>query len=1207
MKNSKILIAICLILSVMMTLASCDLLPFGSTEHECIDANKDHKCDTCGESMGKHADANKDHVCDYGCSQSIGVCEDVDLDHACDYGCALVIGECADADLDHACDYGCGKLLGECADADKDHACDHGCGKSFGECEDADLDHACDYGCEKTFGEHADADLDHACDYGCSEGIGECVDADFDHACDYGCSIVVGEHADADLDHACDYGCSVALGEHADADKNHACDYGCSVVIGTCEDADLDHACDYGCDKAYGEHADADLDHACDYGCTVALGEHADSDKNHACDYGCSEAFGECADADLDHDCDYGCSKVYGECADADLDHDCDYGCSKVYGECVDVDLDHACDYGCSKVYGEHVDSADDADHLCDYGCKAVLEDCSDVLTDADHVCDVCGAADITSHVYGEWEKNDADTHKKTCNCGDTVTENHQWNDGVQTVAPNCTEDGLKSFECVVCQETKTESVDALGHDIITHEAQDPTCSAIGWDAYETCSRCSYSTKVEKEMIPHSFGWVVDQQPTLDADGIKHEECSVCGEKRNENTPIDKLTCNHPEMAVIEAKSANCTEAGNNEYYYCLDCGKYYSNAEGTLETTVDENVIPALGHDMLVDEAVAPDCENTGLTEGSHCSRCDHKVAQDEVAALGHDMLVDEAVAPDCENTGLTEGSHCSRCDHKVAQEEVAALGHDMLVDEAVAPDCVNTGLTEGSHCSRCDHKVAQEVAPALGHDLVTSDAVAPTCMNTGLTAGEYCTRCDHKVEQEVLPMVGHVDADGDKHCDYDGCDVVYYVLTVDGVSIVASSDNSSAYPNAYLPGTELTLVSNTYKEVNGKTHMLVGLDVNAVDNRLATDGRNTVTFTMPAADTSITAKYAEVDTTFFHDATFRTGTSYKTENWTATKIDGSGDASLEGLSGFSFLIPDNATATDSVVSNLTTAKFTTWGIDQNKLMRFVLRNNSDYDITVELHAEYWGLLVRSGNIVVPANSVVTAFMTAEVFMGQSGTVDMGIHIREDIGGDGSGKVQLDVVAGLAKKYESKPSDIVATGGSYMQYGETTVNGVTHPVEDGAGRASGSGLIMLRYDSWGTMHFFGDYRTGYYARVRGDMLGDQAIDLKNGEKMVIYVKVTSLTKTPGSYYLVASRGNNNISEDKARIIEQEINFTGAGDSHVYRIEIDPNVFYSDSKGTSANMQLGLVVNDANATSGKTSVIVQIASENIFGEEPVNQ
>ena len=39
--------------------------------------------------------------------------------------------------------------------------------------------------------------------------------------------------------------------------------------------------------------------------------------------------------------------------------------------------------------------------------------------------------------------------------------------------------------------------------------------------------------------------------------------------------------------------------------------------------------------------------------------------------------MVDDAAVAPTCTETGLTAGSHCTRCDHKVAQEEVPATGH--------------------------------------------------------------------------------------------------------------------------------------------------------------------------------------------------------------------------------------------------------------------------------------------------------------------------------------------------------------------------------------------------------------------------------------------------------------------------------------------------------------------------------------------------
>ena len=43
------------------------------------------------------------------------------------------------------------------------------------------------------------------------------------------------------------------------------------------------------------------------------------------------------------------------------------------------------------------------------------------------------------------------------------------------------------------------------------------------------------------DIAAHSFQWVIDKAATKEATGIKHEECTVCGAKRSENTVIDKL------------------------------------------------------------------------------------------------------------------------------------------------------------------------------------------------------------------------------------------------------------------------------------------------------------------------------------------------------------------------------------------------------------------------------------------------------------------------------------------------------------------------------------------------------------------------------------------------------------------------------------------------------------------------------------------
>ena len=53
----------------------------------------------------------------------------------------------------------------------------------------------------------------------------------------------------------------------------------------------------------------------------------------------------------------------------------------------------------------------------------------------------------------------------------------HTWDDGKITTEPTCTEKGVKTFTCTVCETTTyTEDVEALTHDEKTHQAKAPTC-----------------------------------------------------------------------------------------------------------------------------------------------------------------------------------------------------------------------------------------------------------------------------------------------------------------------------------------------------------------------------------------------------------------------------------------------------------------------------------------------------------------------------------------------------------------------------------------------------------------------------------------------------------------------------------------------------------------------------------------------------------
>ena len=131
----------------------------GVETDNCIDEDKNHICDICGNIISNHEDANQDHICDL-CGKVISNHEDANKDHVCDH-CDKVISNHEDADKDHVCDF-CEKIISNHEDADKDHVCDF-CGKVITNHKDADKDHVCDI-CGKTISNHEDADKDHVCD-----------------------------------------------------------------------------------------------------------------------------------------------------------------------------------------------------------------------------------------------------------------------------------------------------------------------------------------------------------------------------------------------------------------------------------------------------------------------------------------------------------------------------------------------------------------------------------------------------------------------------------------------------------------------------------------------------------------------------------------------------------------------------------------------------------------------------------------------------------------------------------------------------------------------------------------------------------------------------------------------------------------------------------------------------------------------------------
>ena len=382
-------------------------------------------------------------------------------------------------------------------------------------------------------------------------------------------------------------------------------------------------------------------------------------------------------------------------------------------------------------------------------------------------ICRLCWSEyGILGHAWGEWSSAGNGTHIRSCTrsncdavdtanctggtatcsakavcvtCGAEYGEKDSNNHALEqhgAKAPTCTEIGWDAYDtCSRCDYTTYAELPALNHDLKQHAAKAATCTEKGWDAYEACSRCDYTTRKEIPALNHDFVHHDAQAPTCTEKGWDaYETCSRCNYTTYAELPAQHALVHH------DAQAPTCTEIGWDAYETCSRCD-YTTYAE-----------LPALNHALVQHEAQAPTCTEPGWDAYETCSRCDYTTYV-ERPALKHYLRQRVIKAPTCTEMGWAYET-CYRCDY-TTRKELPALNHDLEQHAAKAPTCTEIGWDAYETCYRCDYNTYQEL-PALNHDLVQHEAQAPTCTEKGWNAYETCSRCDYTTRKE-LPALNH------------------------------------------------------------------------------------------------------------------------------------------------------------------------------------------------------------------------------------------------------------------------------------------------------------------------------------------------------------------------------------------------------------------------------------------------------------------
>ena len=214
-----------------------------------------------------------------------------------------------------------------------------------------------------------------------------------------------------------------------------------------------------------------------------------------------------------------------------------------------------------------------------------------------------------------------------------------------------CAELGQKEQKCKLCEEVLTTAIVELKeHTEKVIAALEATCTSEGHSEYKVCAVCNVELEKTTIIPALNHNYKIDEENSNSSVLIyKCEKCNDTYEKENTNGTLCVNGHNAGEWITI--KESTCSELGS-AHKQCMNCGIELEIKTLSLSAHTEEKISGA--------EAT---CENDGLSEGIKCSVCNKIIVEQEtIPAKGHDYYITNTVSPTLEEDGYVEYT-CSIC----------------------------------------------------------------------------------------------------------------------------------------------------------------------------------------------------------------------------------------------------------------------------------------------------------------------------------------------------------------------------------------------------------------------------------------------------------------------------------------------------------------------------------------------------------------